>query len=86
MSLGMTRAYSRGVATMRQMETQPMTSTSTSTMTIAEIHCLCEQRGVSPTDFWSHAMGGDRADLPREDVMRCMREILDEWDPRSHRR
>jgi hypothetical protein len=49
--------------------------TSTSTMTIAEIYDLCDERGVSPTDFWSHAMGGDRADLPREDVERCMREI-----------
>jgi hypothetical protein len=60
-----------------QMETQPMTSTSTSTstMTIAEIYDLCDERGVSPTDFWAHAMGGDRAALPREDVERCMREI-----------
>jgi hypothetical protein len=45
------------------------------TMTIAEIYDLCDERGVSPTDFWVHAMGGDRADLPREDVDRCMREV-----------
>jgi hypothetical protein len=59
---------------MRQMETQLMTST----MTVVEIYDLCDERGVSPTDFWAHAMGGDRADLPREDVERCMRELSGE--------
>ena len=42
------------------------------TITIADIHDLLDERDVSPADFWELAMGGDRADLPAEDVARVL--------------
>lgn len=50
-------------------------STKADTMSIAEIHDYLTEQGVSPVEFWAHAMGGDRAALPREDVERCVEEL-----------
>lgn len=44
-------------------------------MTMEEIYELLEDRGISPTDFWALAMGGDRGDMPREDVEWCIRKM-----------
>ena len=48
----------------------------TTTITIADIHDLLDERDVSPADFWKLAMAvaaiGDRADLPAEDVARVL--------------
>ena len=48
----------------------------TVTMTIDEIYELLEERDVCASAFWGHTMGGDRADLPREDVLRCITELV----------
>lgn len=51
-------------------------TTETETMSIADIYELLAELDVNPREFWAEAMGGDRAALPREDVM----AVLDAMD------
>jgi len=44
---------------------------------IEEIENMVRSVGLDMGRFWDHAMGGDRAALPREDVERLIRELTE---------
>jgi len=44
-------------------------------LSVEEVCDLLDRRGVSPSAFWSHAMGGDRAPMPWDVVQRMIVEV-----------